>query len=139
MNNEIYYICFFSLLAVYAFCFNFSLRKMRSFSSITREISSLSDIENFKNMAKQQMYLAYISIAFAGTAVLLFLYHSYMGLWSIRDTVILILVVAVNMKYTKMVKSMETEISKIPATNEDLARMRDHIVHVWHKKFLPKF
>lgn len=90
-------------------------------------------------MAKQQMYLAYISIAFAGTAVLLFLYHSYMGSWSIRDTVILIILVAVNMKYTKIVKSMEAEISKIPATNEDLEKRRDHIIHVWHKNFLPKF
>lgn len=139
MTIGIYYALFVSLLSIYALAARYGFLKMKAFSNKIHMIESKSDIDELKKMLKGQMSLAAVTLPSGGLALLLYVYCGFTDLLSLRDTVLVVILIAVNFFFTSIVKKLELEISDLPASNEELIKDKERVVYVWKNKLLPKF
>jgi hypothetical protein len=138
MTIEIYYVLFISLLSIYALAARYGFLKMKAFSNKMHMIESESDIDELKNMLKGQMSLAAVTLPSGGLALLLYIYCGFTDLLSFRDTVLVVILIAVNFYFTSIVKKLELKISNLPTSSEDLTKAKERVVYVWKNKLLSK-
>lgn len=139
MTIELYYAIFLTLLSIYALACRYGFIKMKSYSDRVQVISTNSDIDELKVMLKGQMSLAAVILPSAGLALLLYIYYGFTDLLSLRDTVVVVILIALNSHFTSIMKKLEVKISDLPASNEELLKEKERIIYVWKNKLLPRF
>lgn len=139
MTIEIYYAIFITLLSIYASACRYGFIKMKAYCNKVKMLESESDIDELKEMLKGQMSLAAFTLPSGGLALLLYMYYGFTDLLSLRDTAIVIVLIAVNFYFTSIVKKLEEKITDLPASSEDLLKAKERVIYVWKNKLLSKF
>ena len=139
MTIEIYYLIYIFLLSVYAIAATYSSLQMKAFLSVTDTLDSMQDINTMKLMIKKQKSLSVFVFPFGFAAIALFAYYSFSGLLAARETIVMVVFLALNTYATIKMQALEKQIAKIPAASDALEKQRDHIVYVWQKRLLPNF
>jgi hypothetical protein len=110
--------------------------KMKSFLSGTQSISTAHDLENFKALARTQMYQSLIQIVVLGGGGLLGLYGIFIG------EVGLMLVIGLNVAVfviAKLIKGMENRVRDLPVNDGSLVTQYRAVCESWVKKPFPDF
>ncbi len=110
--------------------------QLRGFLSRNSSIASWQNLEEFKRIARQQMYQALAAIGILGAACILGLYGIVTRQLSLLLVIVLngaIIVIA------RMTKGIEERARSLPVDNEELAGQYKAICETWVKKPLPDF
>lgn len=109
---------------------------VKSFLSQSSCISNSIDLDNFKRLARQQMYQALIQIGLLGAAGVLGIY----GLVTKQVGILLILVLNGTVIGISMVsKTLEKRAHALTVTDQRLENEYKTICHTWVKKAFPDF
>jgi hypothetical protein len=111
-----------------------------SLQAFLRDVSGLAssaDLERFKRVVAGQMYAALVQLVLLAVPPILYAVGLAKGVLVGGDIVYILVPSAVVILVAQTFKKLETRVKTIPATDADLARQRDAIVHTWMKKPLP--
>ena len=132
-----------SLLAVYLLLFvlaliNFSVGvvKLKSFQSQYSSIKYKGDLENFKSMARGQMYIALLQFVFLSAALVLGIYGLLKGELSL---LVILFMNGIILILGKLCKRIEDNVRSLPVDDERFQAEYRDICSTWLHKPFPDF
>ena len=139
MDLTNFYILFVSFISIYTVACRIGYLRLLRYYEESEELKSDADILKLQNTLREQMLFIFVTLPFGGGAVILMIIYGFNGILRINETILFVVLIALNTYATKRVKSLELKIAEIPAESTELASKRDHSVFVWQKKLLPRF
>ena len=139
MDLTNFYILFFLFVSVYALACRVGYLRLSKYYDKTDVLKSEADILKLQSTLREQMLFIFVTLPFGGGAILSMLIYGFTGILGINETILFVVLIAINMYATKRVKLLELKITEIPAETDELESKRDHAVYVWQKKLLPRF
>jgi hypothetical protein len=114
----------------------FGYLSIKKFLDLTPAIATVSDLENFKQVVRKNMYLALVQIAVLGAGCLVGMYGLFIG--SI-DLVTVIILNAIIYIFARFLKKLEVASRSLTVTDQLLENEYKTVGNIWLKNALPNF
>ena len=110
---------------------------LKRFMEETPRIETGADMDAYRAVVKKQMYAALAQIVILGIPIVLFIIGTVTRTLRMGDLMYTIVPNAVVIMVSRFLRGVERKMHRLPASDLELERERDHVVAVWEKKALP--
>ena len=102
-----------------------------------KHITNQSELERFKHIVKIYMYVAIFQLGFFSLPVVLYFYGITQELFSLNDSVFVIVPTGLTILFWTNTKKYERRLQTIPLEGRDILEEYVYVVDTWRKRSLP--